>query len=310
MLKQILIESSEPLEIVQEKDYEAYAISETKHPLLREAPDERRVDYLDISYGPDEFNRLDIHHLKGSLKRPVVVFIHGGGWAKRDKDLSRFVAPAWVSSGYTVVSINYRLTKPDSEIESQRNTHPAQIDDCARALKWIIDNIEGYGGDPDDIAVAGHSAGGHLTALLVCDTRWHEKYGIDIRKVKCWISLSGVHDLTLEENYYHAGMAEYIAALIDREYNLADASPVGFVTGTEPPCLLVHGTNDYLVSIKNSLNLYNKLHEKGISAELCIVKRAAHMDYFSRLSEEKQIAAKSISQFLAQYLKPPETGNY
>lgn len=307
MAKHIIVESAEPLEIIQEKDYAAYAVSETKHPLLRETPDRNRTDYFDISYGPDPLNTLDIHHLKGNGKRPVIVFIHGGGWTRRDKDLSRFVAPAWVAAGYTVVSINYRLTKPDSGIKEQRNTHPAQIDDCARALKWIIDNIENYGGDPDEIAVAGHSSGGHLAALLVCDTRWHEKYAVDIRKVKCWISLSGVLDLTLEENYCHEWLAGFITALVDAEYKLADASPVNFVRGTEPPCLLVHGTNDYMVPIKNSLDLYNKLYEKGVSTEICILKHAAHMDYFSRLSEEKQFAANSIKQFLERYLKPSKT---
>lgn len=256
MMKPILVESTEPLEELQRKDYEAYALSEINYPLLSEAPDGNRVDYFDIAYGTDEFHS----------------------------------------------SINYRLTKPNSRVQAERNVHPAQIDDCARALKWIADNIERYGGGPDNIAIAGHSAGGHLTALLVCDIRWHEKYNIDISKIKCWVCLSGIHDLTLEENYYHEWMRAFIGALIDEEYKLMDASPVSFVKGSEPPCLLVHGTNDYLVPITNSLNLYNKLSEQGVKAEICIVKNAAHMDYFSRLNEENQIAARTINQFLARYL--------
>lgn len=310
-MKHILVESTEPLEEIQRKDYEAYALSESRHPILSQAPDESRADYFDIPYGPDPFHRLDIHRLKDRSKGPVAVFIHGGGWTRRDKDMSRFMAPAWVAAGYTVVSINYRLTRPGSTEPSERNIHPAQIDDCARALKWITANIQDYGGDPERIAIAGHSSGGHLAALLVCDERWHEKYHIDIGRVKCWISLSGVLDLTLEENYEHEWMREFIAALIG-EGNalvpaqhltaLADASPVSFVKGSEPPCLLVHGTNDYMVPINNSLKLYDRLSEKGARAELRIVKKAAHMDYFSGLNEENRTAARAVGQFLARHL--------
>lgn len=282
----------------QKKDYDEYAQSELKFPLLTERPDENRVDFFDIGYGPGESHRLDIHHLKNSVHNPVIVFIHGGGWSKRDKDQSRFLAPFLVGQGYTFISINYRLTDGDNEDRSKRNAHPAQIDDCARALKWINDNISAYGGDPQKIGLLGHSAGAHLTALLVSDTKWHEKYKFNSSSIKCWIGLSGIYDLTLEDNYRHEWMPLFIGALIDEETKLMEASPINHFKGIEPPCLLLHGSNDYLVPVSSTIHLYDRLLEKGIAAEIGIIKDAAHMNYFSKLNRENQRASKLISHFL------------
>lgn len=296
-MKELLIESDK-IKKLQEEDYKEYVLCESKYPLLSEIPDENRTDYFDVAYGPDPLNRLDIHHKKNKLNNPVVIFIHGGGWTKRDKDQSRFIAPALISKGFAVVAINYRLTDSHHQDPSKRNPHPAQINDCALALKWILDNIEKYGGDPNQNALLGHSAGAHLTSLLVSDTKWHQKYHIDFSRIKCWIGLSGIYDLLLEENYRHELMPEYIGGLIDEECKLADASPINFFKGTEPPCLLIHGKNDYLVPLTNSLILYDKLLEKDVISEIGIIKDAAHMNYFSNLSNEGQTASKIVIQFL------------
>ncbi|MBN7772227.1 alpha/beta hydrolase [Clostridium aminobutyricum] len=284
-------------EELQQADYEAYAVSELEFPLLSQQPDKNRIDYFDIAYGKDGSNKLDIHHLKGAVRNPVIVFIHGGGWARRDKDQSRFVAPSLLKEGYTVVSINYRLTGSLDE-NAIKIPHPAQIEDCAAALKWVTENIETYGGDPNNIMLLGHSAGAHLTALLIGDTRWHQKYQIDFNRIKGWIGLSGIYDLTLEENYAHEWMPVFIRGLIDKEEEIRGASPIEHIKGTEPPCLLIHGRNDYLVPITNSIHLFDRLSEKRSIAQLEMIDGIAHMDYFSRLGDAAHPVYKAISQFL------------
>lgn len=288
-------------EVLQQEDYVAYAVSESEFPLLSEVHNEDRVDYFDISYGKDELKKLDIHHLKGTSENPVVVFIHGGGWARRDKDQSRFVAPALLKEGYTVVSINYRLTGSLDE-SAEKIPHPAQIEDCAAALKWVTENIQQYGGDPDRIVLLGHSAGAHLTALLVTNTKWQQEAQIDFSKVKGWIGLSGIYDLNLDDNYEHEWMPLFIEGLIEEEEKLLEASPIEYVKGTEPPSILIHGKNDYLLPISNSIHLYEKLVEKGSIAELEIIEGIAHMDYFSRLGDDTTPVYKRISQFLRKTL--------
>jgi acetyl esterase/lipase len=203
------VDSKEPLKVLEERDWTARTNAFSTHRLLAQNPSPDRVDYLDISYGSDPLQKLDIHHKKGSQSRPVIFFIHGGGWVMGDKNFSMFAAPSWVDLGYTVVSVNYRLA-PNFK-------HPAQIEDCAIALRWVFDNIHNYYGNPNEIAVIGHSAGSHLAALLITDKRWKSKYNLDIGKIRCWILMSGIYDLTLNENYLHPMMKGFIDAFIDSE---------------------------------------------------------------------------------------------
>ena len=299
-MKKNYIEKKEIIEKLQKVDYEIYAESERKFPLISTIPDENRIDCFDIEYGSGENQKLDIHRLKGEKKRPVIMFIHGGGWAKRDKDQSRFFVPAWTELGYVVVSINYRLTNPSANKNTEKNVFPAQIDDCAAALKWVTENIEKYGGDSNKIAVAGQSSGAHLAALLVSDKKSQGEYNIDMSKVKCWLGLSGIYDLNLRENYYNETMTGFIKAFIDEESKLYDASPINFIDGKEPPCLLIHGSNDYMIPAANTFLLYEKLLSRGAKAEILILDNA-HMDYFSKLSEKGQAAEKPIKEFFKKY---------
>jgi acetyl esterase/lipase len=91
---------------------------------------------------------------------PVIVYIHGGAWTKGAGHKGNNVPMPYMlaEQGWVGVSINYRLF-PD-------NVFPTYIIDCKRALRWVKENIESYGGDPNFIVVSGGSAGGHLAALL------------------------------------------------------------------------------------------------------------------------------------------------
>lgn len=99
--------------------------------------------------------------------RPVVVMIHGGGWAMGDKANSN-VGPAkaayFTAEGFVYISINYRLA-PGAK-------YPANIQDVAAALAWIDDNAAKYGCNRESIFLMGHSAGAHLAALVAMDDRW------------------------------------------------------------------------------------------------------------------------------------------
>lgn len=286
------VDTKEPLAAIKEKDVATLSGWDISHPLLSQIPDGDRIDYYDVSYGPDPLQKLDIHQLKGSRLRPVVLYIHGGGWYHGDKNFSRFAGPSWISMGYTIVSINYRLLP--------QSAYPAQIEDCATALKWAMDNIDRYGGDPNNIAVIGDSAGGHLTALLVTGQKWHKMYDIDISRVKYWISISGIHDLSLEENYYGPMIID-IGKMFDFQKNKVDASPVTHVTGNEPPSLLIHGGDDWLSPRTNSISLYNELTEKGSKTELVIVDGYMHCNMTTRYGTQGHKPTEIINKFLSKY---------
>jgi arylformamidase len=147
---------------------------------------ERLPGRLDLAYGDQPGETLDVFPaaMPGS---PVLVFIHGGYWRSLDKSDFSFVAPAFVQSGAAVVVVNYALC-PAVTME----TIALQL---TRALAWVWRHATEHQGDPARIAVAGHSAGGHLAAMML-SCRWRE-VGDDLpaNLVGGALSISGLYDL-------------------------------------------------------------------------------------------------------------------
>lgn len=146
---------------------------------------------LDVPYGDGPNESLDIFPAL-KPKAPVVIFIHGGYWRSLDKSDHSFVAPGLRDLGACVVVVNYALCPGTPE-------QPVTIPDIglqmARAAAWVWRHIAKHGGDPDNISVMGHSAGGHLAAMLLgCD--W-KKVGRDLPAdlVSKALSISGLFDL-------------------------------------------------------------------------------------------------------------------
>lgn len=141
---------------------------------------------LDLRYGEAEAMTLDVFPARRS-GAPVLIFIHGGWWRSKDKSDMSFVAPAFVQAGAMVVVPNYTLAPA------------ASIADIAlqltQAVAWTYRHARRYGGDPMQIAVAGHSAGGHLAAMLAC-CDW-TLVGDDLppELVTGALGVSGVYDL-------------------------------------------------------------------------------------------------------------------
>lgn len=140
---------------------------------------------LDLRYGEAPAETLDVFPAERP-DAPVLVFIHGGWWRSLDKSDHSFIAPAFTGEACVVVP-NYTLCPAI--------TVPGIAQQMVRAVAWTWRHIAQYGGDPSRIVLAGHSAGGHLTALLLaCDWPAAEK-GLPPRLVRRALSISGLHDL-------------------------------------------------------------------------------------------------------------------
>ncbi|MDQ6680365.1 MAG: alpha/beta hydrolase [Pseudomonadota bacterium] len=147
---------------------------------------ERSSRRLDIAYGAGPAETLDLFPSpRGGA--PVLVFIHGGWWRAFDKLDFSFIAPAFTREGAMVVVPNHALC-PSVSIE----TIALQL---VQALAWIYRNAVLYGGDPRRIVVAGHSAGGHLTAMLLSCVWRSVAPDLPARLVSGGLSISGVFDL-------------------------------------------------------------------------------------------------------------------
>ena len=151
---------------------------------------ERLPCRLDISYGASPGETLDIFPVGqgvGAGDAPVLVFIHGGYWRSLDKSDHSFLAPVFTEAGACVVMLNYDLC-PAVSI-------PQIAEQAAQALAWTWRNISAHGGDRDRITVVGHSAGGHLAALLLACDWQRQAPDLPPDLVKNALSISGLYDL-------------------------------------------------------------------------------------------------------------------
>jgi arylformamidase len=141
---------------------------------------------LDVAYGAHASETLDVF-LPAATGRPapVHVFIHGGYWQLLDKNDFSYVARAFVPAGAAVAVINYALMPAVTMDELVRQ--------CRAAVAWVHANAASFGGDPRRIYISGHSAGGHLVAMLMA-TDW-PAFGAPAGVVKGGCAISGLYDL-------------------------------------------------------------------------------------------------------------------
>ncbi len=189
-------------------------------PLAKQSPDPRTPveaqpggvsgSTLNIVYRTDlaETYRsqvsLDVHYSEAGKVKPVVLFIHGGGWISGDKAEATNSKVAQLGdffkdNGFVFVSANYRLVDVQAAQQGRAiATFREQASDVANAIAWVNKNIAKYGGDPQRLVLAGHSAGAHLAPLAVLDDRYLAEVGLSASVVRKVISLDvHAYDLPL-----------------------------------------------------------------------------------------------------------------
>ena len=218
--------------------------------------------------------QLDLYVPSGNRPRPLVIWIHGGGWAKGSKD--RIGQCQWVlQEGFALASIGYRLT--DEAI------FPAQLDDCRAAIRWLVERHEAYQLNPDQFHVWGASAGGHLAAMVALSRDPKTDY-----RVRSAINWFGPADLlTMQQQRILATRLNadapdsFESRLVGRPIQTVPAltraaSPTSHVSADDPPMLIMHGDQDALVPLAQSQMLYRRLQATGISSQLIVLTGAGH----------------------------------
>jgi acetyl esterase/lipase len=177
--------------------------------------------HRDLPYvQPKEYRRiLDVYTSTQSKNQPVMVWIHGGGWQRGDKSDVAAKPWAFVDEGFVFVAINYRFfpTVTMKQIAG----------DVSKAIRWSHDNAKKYGGDPESIFVAGHSAGASLTALVCTDDRYLKAEGLSLSVIKGCVPVDGdAFDVPLQIQTVEKGrVGSYEAKFGDLE-SQKDLSPV------------------------------------------------------------------------------------
>jgi acetyl esterase/lipase len=211
--------------------------------------------------------------------RPLIVFIHGGGWRAGDKagGVGR-VVPFAASGNYAGASIGYRL--------SGEAKWPAQIHDCKAAIRWLRANAEKYNIDPNRIGVWGSSAGGHLVNMLGCSGDVADLEGDcgspdQSSRVTCVISFCGPSDFLtrtpVEGGRRPSAVDMLFGGAIEDNQDLArTASPVTYVSKDDPPFLLVHGDADGTVPFEHAEILYEAQQKAGVDTTLVRIRGGGH----------------------------------
>lgn len=245
---------------------------------IRQAPTHKDVAY-DRQHGSQ---KLDVYLAKSDKPVPVMVFFHGGGWSGG----SKAYVPSWLMKGvregaFSVVSVEYRFT--------QVAIHPAQANDCMRAVQFVRANAAKWNIDPKRVGVTGSSAGAHLAMWVglhddAADAAAQDPIQKESSRVACVVDFAGSTDWSLlaELPHGHPGYRQAIgyppgtpAKDMDAKAK-ADVSPITFASAGDPPVMLIHGDKDDVVPFKHAENMVARLKAVGVRADLVTIHGAGH----------------------------------
>ncbi len=249
-----------------------------------EVEEVRGLAYHDGKDADSVRHKLDLYLPKGQKDFPVLFFVHGGAWRSGNKDLYGPLGKTFAKNGIGTVIINYRL--------SPKVQHPAHIEDVAKAFAWTHRNIGKHGGRADQIFVCGHSAGGHLVALLgTCDSHLKAET-LTTRDICGMIPLSGVYTIT--------PVIFKMAFGNDPEVCKA-ASPLTHVKGNHPPALVAYADKDYPFLDIMAEQLCKKL--EGCKCEVTSLKVAnrTHITIIVQIANEADPATQAMLAFIARH---------
>ena len=220
------------------------------------------VAFDEFAFGDDCYQRL----LVAKAARPdgrVLLFWHGGGWTSGYKEWMAFMAPAFNAAGVTFVSAGYRL--------APNHVFPAALEDCVRAIEWVLRNVALHGGDPRQLFIGGHSAGGHYAALLAVDASWLARLGTPHEVMCGCLTISGVYEFGAG-----AGLAIRPRFLGADPNNDVRASPLAHLHAPPPPFLVAYGTKDFPHLVAQGEKFASALRAIGADVDECPLADRTH----------------------------------
>lgn len=235
----------------------------------------------DVRYGNHSRECLDIFSSGKPLSK-VLIFIHGGYWQFFDKTKFHFIADAFLKYGITTVLINYPLA-PDSNMDEM-------VASCRKAMLWLQQNLAKFNAHPDQIYVAGHSAGGHLTAMLM-EKEWAKSLK---RSIKGVCMISGLYNLRpIQLSYVNEALQ------MDKEIAFRN-SPVEFEPLQNCPILVAVGAAETDEFKGQSRELYSKWKNKAASIELMELSALNHFSVLNSLVDENTLLHKALLEMMQE----------
>lgn len=242
----------------------------------------------DIAYGPDPSQRLDLY-LPSAARFPFVVYIHGGSWISEDKAMYTVFGRYLASHGLGAAIINYRLP-PGANVEDQ-------VRDGAAAVAWTRRCVARYGGDPQRIFLCGHSAGGHLVAVLATNAHYLGAEGLCPGDIRGVIAMGGVFEIGLNTSLFGVG---YAFKNTDRRA----LSPIRHLDRCPPPFLLMEAQNGRRYLQKQAWRFQRSLSAIGQAAECFIVPCEDHYGQVLEIAVPGSVQGLRILDFISRHGAP------
>jgi arylformamidase len=251
-------------------------------------------------------NSLDIYkpsNVKAGTKSPIMIYVHGGGFANGDKARVLKKPSYFNQKGYVFVSTNYRLAASQRRVNKNPVKHPAQVQDLAAAIAWVRSNANEFGGDPNRIFLMGHSSGAHLVALVSTDEKYLKAQKLNLSVIRGTIGLdTGFYDLAQTVGNRPSGERMIENAFGNDPKVWKDASPISHVQKGKniPPFLLTYTTKR-----KQEVNLKfaNSLKGSGVQVVLVDSLDKTHEAVNTEIGEPNSSLTVAVTRFLDSILQ-------
>ena len=200
----------------------------------------------------------------------VLIFIHGGSWKSGRKELYFFLGKRFARKGVTAVVIDYPL--------SPRAQYDEMAASAAQAVKWTQQHIGEYGGDPDKIFVSGHSAGGHLSALITLQDAYFDTLGMaNPISGAILIDAAGLDMYGYLKDHQDDEDRKYLATFTKDSATWREATPLFYLRPTMPPLLIYRGGRTYPSIIKSTETFVDTLKNYVPDPRYRIQRRKKHI---------------------------------
>ncbi|MCF0064262.1 alpha/beta hydrolase fold domain-containing protein [Dyadobacter chenwenxiniae] len=207
---------------------------------------------------------------KHSEPKNVLIFVHGGNWNSGKKSQYSIIGGHWARKDVVTVIVDYPL--------SPAADYKAMAISIAKSVKWVKENISQYGGDPDKIFLSGHSAGGHLAALVALDDHYFKNIGLENPLAGLiLIDAAGLdmHGYLTEEQFEKGNT--YLRTFSSDSKTWKEATPLYHLHQNMPPMLIYRGGKTYPSILKSNEKFINALHAYAPETDYRIQKSKKHV---------------------------------
>lgn len=236
---------------------------------------------LDVPFDDRSPQTLDIFLPAGEVgSAPLHIFFHGGYWKSRDKSEFSFVAGPIAGGGGIAVVVDYGLVPAITMDELVRQ--------CRAATAWVYANAARLGGDPERLTISGHSAGGHIVAMVAA-TDWTGEYGLPADVVKGGVALSGLFDLEpIRLSFVNddLGLSEE-----DARRN----SPIHLPPPPDLPLVVAYGADESEEYARQSAIYADYLRRHGLAPELRAIAGRNHFNIAADLRDPDSEMSRIIA---------------